>query len=310
MVKKTVFTLLFLSIFSGQAQLADSANIRLLLQTIIETDKPRNYLEVPTLDSVADFISTYFAKSADSVRFQAYEVNGKVYKNVIASFGTENENRIVVGAHYDVCGAQPGADDNASGTVGLLELSRLLKGQKLNKRIDLVAYTLEEPPFFRSVNMGSYRHAKYLKENNISVEGMVCLEMIGYFNEARKTQDYPVRALKLVYGSKGDYITVVRKTNPGYFARKFDNAMKREKYIRTRSFQAPSGLPGIDFSDHLNYWNFGFSAVMVTNTGFYRNKNYHKSTDKLNTLNIPKMTAVIQEVYAALISMSTSNGKK
>ena len=66
-----------------------------------------------------------------------------------------------------------GADDNASGVVGLLEIARLLEGVKLSHRIDLVAYTLEEPPFFRSEQMGSYGHAKSLHDQKVHVIGMV-----------------------------------------------------------------------------------------------------------------------------------------
>jgi Zn-dependent M28 family amino/carboxypeptidase len=70
--------------------------------------------------------------------------------------------------------------------IGLLELSRLLKGQKLKQRIDLVAYTLEEPPYFRTEYMGSYIHAKSLVDNKTEVYGMVSLEMIGYFRDEKK----------------------------------------------------------------------------------------------------------------------------
>ena len=49
----------------------------------------------------------------------------------------------------------PGPDDNASGTSGLLEIARILSNESPNIRVDLVAYTLEEPPFFRKFQMGS-----------------------------------------------------------------------------------------------------------------------------------------------------------
>ena len=138
-----------------------------------------------TLDSVADFIFSEFSTNADTVYYQDFMVNSVRYRNVIAVFGKQNQNTLVVGAHYDVCGMQQGADDNASGIVGLLELSRLLKGRKFSRRIELVAYTLEEPPFFRTENMGSYIHARSLHKKNMDVEGMISLEMIGYFKEAR-----------------------------------------------------------------------------------------------------------------------------
>ena len=81
--------------------------------------------------------------------------------------------------------------------------------------------------------------------------------MIGYFNDAKKSQDYPLRILNLFYGSKGDYITVVRDFNGGGFARKFKRRMKRMDYLKVKSFQAPGKLTGIDFSDHLTLMTGG-----------------------------------------------------
>lgn len=282
-----------------QAQ-PDTLRIHVDLQTITKTAKSRNYENTETLNLVAMYIFDELKKNCDSVRFQEYEVNGKTYKNVIGSIGTENEERIIVGAHYDVAGEQEGADDNASGTVGLLELARLLKNDSLRYRIDFVAYTLEEPPYFRTRQMGSYIHAKSLFDAGIKVKGMLCLEMIGYFNDAPNSQSYPIKALKYIYGTRGDYITVVQKFGNGRFARKMKRLMKKQGSIKTKSFKAPVFLPGIDFSDHLNYWNFGYSAVMITNTAFYRNERYHEKTDTMETLDLTRMALVIEEVYLSL----------
>ncbi len=287
-------------------QKADTNLIKIHLDKIVNTSKPRNYRNIETLNEVAEYIRVNFSKYTDSVLFQEYQYQKDTFKNVIASFGVENDERIVIGAHYDVFGSLPGADDNATGVVGVLELARMIKTQQLTKRIDLVAYSLEEPPFFRTKYMGSYVHAKYLFENNIKVEGMICLEMIGYFDDEKYSQRYPLNFLKLIYGKKGDFITVVRKFSGGSFARKFNSKMRKNKQICIKSFQGPEKLTGIDFSDHLNYWKFGYSALMVTNTAFYRNGNYHKDSDLIETLNIKKMTAVIDAVFETVQKTATA----
>ena len=153
---------------------------------------------------------------------------------MICSFGYANKKRIIVGAHYDVCGNQEGADDNASGVVGLLELSRLLKGKSLNKRIDLVAYTLEEPPYFRTEYMGSYIHAKSLKDEKLDVYGMVSLEMIGFFKDHRKSQTYPLGMISLCYGSKGNYITLVKKIRAGEFTKNSVSSISQLKPLKRK----------------------------------------------------------------------------
>lgn len=283
--------------------MADTIVIKAHLKTITKTEKFRNYRNIDQLNETADYIKTVFSQYSDSVFIQEFLVDGQIYKNVICSFGTENRKRIIVGAHYDVCEDQEGADDNASGVTGLLELSRLLKGEKLNQRIDLVAFTLEEPPYFRTEFMGSYIHAKSLADNNTGVLGMISLEMIGYFKDEKKSQTYPIGLLSLFYGNKGNYITLVKKFGAGQFTRKFCRKYKATKTIRTKKFSGPPSLPGIDFSDHLNYWKFGFSALMITDTSFYRNKNYHEATDTMETLDIYRMAKVIDGVFRTLTAL-------
>lgn len=282
---------------------SDTNLIKIHLEKITKTDSYRNYKNTDQLNATADYIKRVFSQYADSSYFQPYTVNGLPYKNVICSFGTENKKRIIVGAHYDVCGDQEGADDNASGVVGLLELARMLKGKDLKYRIDLVAFTLEEPPFFRTEAMGSYIHAKSLLEDKENIMGMLSVEMIGYFDDAKKSQTYPVGILSWFYGNKGNYITLVKKFAAGKFTRKFCRKFKASKKIRTKTFAAPPSLPGIDYSDHLNYWKFGISALMITDTSFYRNANYHEKGDTMESLDIASMSQVIDGILFSLLKL-------
>ncbi len=294
-----LYILLFLSIVFSSCNSQDKSDSRIKtdLIAITKTEKSRNYKNIKTLNTVAAYINTELAKVCDSVNYQNYAVNNTQYKNVIGSIGTEHSTRLIIGAHYDVAGDQEGADDNASGVVGLLELARLLSKEKLNYRIDFVAYTLEEPPFFRTEKMGSFIHAKSLYDNNIPVKGMICLESIGFFDDAPNSQEYPIAGMEQLYGTKGNFITVVKSEKSGEFGTQLDSLMKKTALIHTKTFKGSSSVPGIDFSDHLNYWKFNYEAVMITNTAFYRNKNYHTAGDKLETINIEKLSLVISQVY-------------
>lgn len=284
-------------------RLSDTVRIRADLNKITTTPRSRNYKNVDILDDVAKYIKMEFLKETPSVEEQKFDVKESEYKNIIASFGPKDAERVIIGAHYDVCGDYQGADDNASGVAGLLELARLLKSQNLKYRFDLVAYTLEEPPYFRSEYMGSYVHAKYLNDNKIPVKGMISLEMIGYYSDTEGSQNYPLGFLKWIYGTKGNFITIVEKLKSGDFAKSFRKNMIEEQTIRTKKFKAPSSLAGIDFSDHLNYWRFDYSAVMITNTAFYRNKNYHTKHDIVEKLNIGHIGLVVDGVFRALMRL-------
>jgi Zn-dependent M28 family amino/carboxypeptidase len=255
------------------------------------------------LNKTADFIKNVFIKYSDSVSFQEYSVQWETYKNVICTFGPRNAKRIIIGAHYDACDHKPGADDNASGVVGLLELARLLKDQKLNYRIDLVAYSLEEPPFFRTVHMGSYIHSKSLFDKKVNVYGMISLEMIGYYKKEKHTQEYPIPAMSALFGTRGNYIALIKKLGAGSFARKFCLKFKTASTIKSVQLSAPPSLEGIDFSDHFNYWDRGYSALMITDTSFYRNRNYHRETDTMDTLDFGMMGKVIDGVFSALVAL-------
>jgi hypothetical protein len=178
----------------------------------------------------------------------------------------------------------------------------MLKGKTIYNRIELVAYTLEEPPFFRTDYMGSAIHAKSIEPIKDKVLGMISLEMIGYFSDKKNSQEYPLGILKWVYGGKGNYITLVRKSAAGKFVKKFIKKYKKTKQIKSKKFAATRSLPGIDFSDHLNYWNIGIDALMITDTSFYRNKNYHKETDTMETLDFARMAKVIDATYQVLVS--------
>ena len=307
---KKIFLVVFLLIsFSRSDTLIknlhelDSSQIEKDLKILTKIKKPRNYKNVASLNFVAKYISEEFKKVCDSVAFQTFTVDKEEYKNVIGSIGVNRSKRIVIGAHYDVFENSEGADDNASGVAGLLELARLLSKEELKYRIDFVAYTLEEPPFFRTTKMGSYVHAKYLDDNDIDIKGMICLESIGYFNEESNSQNYPMNKMSSIYGAKGNFIMVVQNEKKEKFSSQISNLMIKQGLIETKSFIGSSLLLGVDFSDHFNYWNFNFDAVMITNTAFYRNKNYHTKEDVLKTLDLKKLNQVIEQLYKTIISL-------
>ena len=283
--------------------LTDTALLRQHLQFLTTTPQPRNYQHPVVLDSVARYIQRCLrAAGAREIGEQPYTVNGQTYRNVLGSFGPANGPRIIIGAHYDVCGEQPGADDNGTGVAALLELARQL-GQlpTLPFRIDLVAYTLEEPPFFRTPHMGSYVHAASLRAAGVPVRGMVALEMLGYFDDSRHSQHYPFEPLKFIYGSRGNYVTVAQKFGNGRFGRRFARHYRSVAALPVKRFKAPAWLPGIDFSDHLNYWHFGYSAVLLTDTAFYRNRSYHETTDTLARLDMRRLGLAVDALLATLM---------
>ena len=277
------------------------------LKALVETEKPRFFRNFEILNQVADYIFDEFSKYAQSVEYQPYLAGQTTFNNIICSFGNPNAKRIIIGAHYDVCDRLPGADDNASGVAGLLELSRLFSHFDFSNypyRIDLVAYCLEEPPYFGTELMGSYQHAKSLHDNKVEVYGMLALEMIGYFSDEPNSQTYPLKAMEKKYGNVGDYIATATKLKAGKFVNHFAEQMNNNPFIKHHYYKAPKQVDIVGMSDHLNYWKFRYSACMITDTSYLRNPNYHKKTDTIETLNLNKMKAVIDAVFSSITTLN------
>ncbi len=162
---------------------ANPENLHMHVTTLSQELGPRDAGHPNNMDRAAAYILEQFREFSDQTGDQPYPADFMTVRNVRAFFGPETDKRIVIGAHYDVAGPYPGADDNASGVAGLLELARLLKDEDLSMQVELVSYPLEEPPYFFTKKMGSYIHAHSLKKEGVLVKAMLALEMIGYFSE-------------------------------------------------------------------------------------------------------------------------------
>ena len=279
------------------------ANLRSTVEYLSTLDPPRSYEHQVSLKKSAQYIFNKFKEYGLNPEYQKFAVGKNKYENVIASVGPKNGTRIIVGAHYDVCGNKPGADDNASGVAGLLEVARFVKKHEsgLKFRVDFVAYTLEEPPFFGTQEMGSYIHAKSLHEKNVKVKAMICLEMIGFFSDKEDSQKYPIHLLKWLHPSTGNYIGVVSNFGSSSLANNLADHLEATS-IKVETVKAPASVTGVDFSDHRNYWAFGYDAVMISDTAFYRNPNYHTHGDSANSLNYYKMKQVVEGVCWYLLN--------
>ena len=262
----------------------------------------------------ASYIERELRATGARVEIQAFD--GRIpsgtasFTNVIASFGDvgSKEPRLVVGAHYDafgLFGENPGADDNASGTAGLIELARLLGASDFDPpvTVELVAYANEEPPFFASPSMGSSVHADSLEEEALPVLGMISLEMIGYFTER---QPWPNWLYASLYPNDGGFIGVVGRFEDRHLAKRVRGAFRDRALIDAYTFTPPSWVPGTDASDHRSYWDRGHNAVMISDTSFLRNPNYHTPNDRPETLDYEKMADVVDGVLAAVIELSES----
>jgi Zn-dependent M28 family amino/carboxypeptidase len=288
------------------------------VQFLTELKPARNYQNIESLAKASAYIEQHFASLGLETRRQVWTVNGQEYSNVVARYtsplpkeGSEPRPLLVVGAHYDVAGDQPGADDNASAVAGLLETARLVAALKpaLAYDIELVGYCLEEPPFFGGSDMGSYVHAKSLHDAGIPVKGMICYEMIGYYSEEPGSQPLPDPSLIGMVPTVGNFIGVIGRPENGEFNQAFYQAMAKDSDIKVVGIglpdqHFPSALSGlVGMSDQRNYWKFGYPALMINDTSFVRNPHYHQVTDTMDTLDFDRMTQAVNSAYRGIVGL-------
>lgn len=285
---------------SASAMTTGAARLRADVEMMSVTFHPRDWQNLANLNRCADYIAEEMKKAGAAVAFQDYEAHGISYRNVIGRFGVGKERKIIVGAHYDSCNDTPGADDNASGVAGLLELARMIGANPPDLEIELVAYTLEEPPFFSGPLMGSAIHADSVADEKERIIGVIVLEMIGYFSDDPSSQGYPHPLMKAFYPSRGNFITVVSRWDQGAWIKTVKAGMKGATPLPVYSFRGPESLQGIDYSDHRNYWPHDIPALMITNTAFHRNTAYHTSRDTADRLDYERMGMVVVGVYEVI----------
>ncbi|MHB8790523.1 MAG: M28 family peptidase [Desulfobulbaceae bacterium] len=261
------------------------------------------------LQAVSERLAAAFQELGFAVTTQPIPSRKTSLTNIIAAPANPEDTDsgqplLVVGAHYDTVSRSPGADDNASGIAGLMELARLLAVHP-PAGLRLVAFCPEEPPAYRTRNMGSYHYAQSLKKVKTRVQGMICLEMIGYFTDAPGSQSYPLPFMNILYPDRGDFIAMVGNLRSTLWTRKARNAFARATDLPAEALNAPALIVGIDFSDHWSFNKFGYPALMVTDTAFYRNPHYHRPSDVPNTLDYLRAAKVVSGLAAAIRTITT-----
>jgi Zn-dependent M28 family amino/carboxypeptidase len=278
-------------------------NVRDTVEHLAVRIGQRSYRDLEKLARTAGYIEDRLHSYGCKTKRQPYDYKGNAYYNIITEVkGTDStkDSILVIGAHYDTVEGTPGADDNASGVAGLLELARLTAQKPLPRTVRFVAFTLEEPPAYMTHHMGSYVYAESLHNEGAKVHGMISLEMLGYYCDEEGCQYYPASLFKLFYPKTGNFAAFVGNFSSKEFTDKVKTAFVSVSGFPAESLSGVSIIPGVDFSDHRNFWKFGYPAFMITDTAFYRNPNYHDAGDTADTLDYERLSLLVKDLYLAL----------
>jgi Zn-dependent M28 family amino/carboxypeptidase len=282
-------------------------NLRLHVDRLAGLIGPRTLSRPKTIQATIGYIEAQWNAMGYAVQFERYDALGDEATNLIVEVaGSRRADEIfLLGAHYDTVFSTPGADDNASAVAVLLEVSRLLKAQLPGKRtVRFVAFACEEPPYFNLDSMGSQHHARLSRLRGDKIAGMLCLEMVGYYNTQVGSQAIPPlipRPLRWLFPKRGDFLAAVGNLASCGLCWRFRRGFKRgAKHMPLFSICLPEKINEIRLSDNSSFWDHGYPALMLTDTSFLRNPHYHLASDTPETLDYGRMTMVTQGVASAM----------
>jgi nucleotide-binding universal stress UspA family protein len=282
---------------------AEEAALAAALKRHIETIAARehNLVHYDELEKVARYIETTLESYGYAVGRQSFAVHGRPVRNIDATIEPAAERSdpdvVVVGAHYDSVAGSPGANDNATGVAAVLELARLLadRNGRSGRRIRLVLFVNEEPPYFRTEAMGSLQYARALAARKERVVAMYSLETLGFYSSEPGSQRYPA-PFGMMFPDRADFVAFVGLMNSRPLLQQTMRSFRDHTAFPTIGGVAPGFVPGIDWSDHWAFARHGFQAVMITDTALFRYPHYHRPTDTPDKVDVEKLARVVKGI--------------
>jgi Zn-dependent M28 family amino/carboxypeptidase len=260
-----------------------------------------NIYNYPQLAAAAQYIESTLAALGFEVASQRFKADTVEVRNVEAAItGVARANEIViVGAHYDSVVGAVGANDNGSGVAAMLELARLFKDARPTRTIRFVAFVNEEPPFYRTGEMGSQYYARRSRERGEHVVAMFSLETIGWYSDEPGSQRYPF-PLSFFYPSTGNFLAFVSNLSSRSLLHQAIASFRRHAQFPSEGVAAPAFIPGVDWSDHRSFWEQGYPALMVTDTAPYRYPHYHTMRDTPDKVDYERLARVVTGLHGML----------
>jgi Zn-dependent M28 family amino/carboxypeptidase len=258
---------------------------------------PRPLAMPQAFHSAATYVERQLGDAGYEVTRQTYSVGGEEVANLMAELpgGQRRDEIVVLGAHYDTVPGTPGADDNASAVAVLIEVARLMRRLAPQRTVRFVSFACEEPPYCYTSDMGSRVYARECRVRGEKIVGMLCLEMVGYYSTEPRSQKVPAtipRVFHPLFPRRGDFLAAVANLRSWRLLRKFRRGFKRAVKFPLFSIALPEVIQEIRRSDNSSFWDQGYKALMLTDTSFLRNANYHMASDTPETLDYARMAEV------------------
>ena len=240
------------------------------------------------------YMEDFYRRLGVKTNRDPYSIRGKTYYNLVAELpGKVNPDKVlIIGAHLDSTAGRtrgpepvaPGADDDASGTVSLMEIAKALVSLPLGVTVRLVHFTGEEQGLY-----GSYAYSDKVASAKTKLVAMIQLDMVGYCAKPGNRLDIHDAADR-----NGSHALVA------HFVANVSRYGLNLKPVDTHNHAVE------DRSDHAGFLDHGYKAVLLseefTDDGF--NPNYHSVKDKVDVLNLPFLVEVIRLTIATACDLA------
>jgi hypothetical protein len=240
----------------------------------------------PELDLARDWLVSQFGALGQSTQIPTFTIAGAVTaENVVATqVGTTLPNEwILVGAHYDSTNSNlsnttnpsPGAEDNASGCAGVLEMARVLNQYRFKRTLKFVCFAGEEQGL-----LGSEAYAASAPIANIKLA--ILMDMIGYSSDTRN-----------------DVLLETSTALSGVFTRFQNAATDYSPGLAVLTSTNPFG------SDHIPFINRAIPSLLLIEDEWDTYAQYHRTTDTpTNVTNALQQGPALLKMTLAVLAQS------
>ena len=207
--------------------------------------------------------------------------------NIIATqTGLTNPNDIyIICAHYDTV-TNYCVDDNATGTIAVLEIAELLSQQCTDNTIVYAFWDEEEQGL-----IGARNYAQAAKARNDNIKAVLNLDMIGYDGDGDNDFDIDVRDVANSLAMKDDIVQILNQ------------------YGTNWNLNANVINPGTPLSDHKVFWDENYTALLIGEAWSMNDQNnqYHTTRDRFNNLDLSYCTDIIKLCTAFMATKAGLN---
>ncbi|GFZ93979.1 M20/M25/M40 family metallo-hydrolase [Nesterenkonia alkaliphila] len=251
---------------------------------------PRHPVNPASVSAAQEYITTTLEGFGyDVARHQygsaAHQTNYTVQTNYTGHLAGTDQPVLDIGAHWDSVPDSPGADDNASGVAGLLEIARHLAQHPPHHPVRLCFFAEEEAAGLP----GSTAHLAASLDRGEQILSGISLEMIAYTGETQQLPPQAEQALKaggFQVPQTGDFLGIVADETAADWVQALLEAAEAQGLPAVPLVASAEAIGNASRSDHAAYWRQGIPGIMITDTANFRNPHYHQATDTLETLDL------------------------